>query len=78
MVELGAGESLVAVLEVDPAEGGVAVEIDCQAGVQPGAEDVRLVGVGVRRIMACRPDDLGARLGWLERMALPRMLRIPA
>ncbi|MFT8247015.1 glycosyltransferase [Roseomonas sp. BN140053] len=38
---------------------------------QPEGEE-RLLGVGLHRVMLCRDDDLGARLGWIEdRRLLP-------
>jgi glycosyltransferase involved in cell wall biosynthesis len=80
-VEIGPGERVVCVVEAleVSADGSVAVEIDCSEGVQVGGDgptpDVRLVGVGVRSVMVCRTDDVAARLDWLERMALPRLVR---
>jgi len=80
LIEVGAGERLVCVLDLPEAGGGEgAIEFDCAAGVRLGGEptpDLRVVGVGVRSVMACRPDDILARLDWLERAALPRLVRV--
>lgn len=78
-VEIGAGETLACVLDLPEAGEGAVIEFDCAEGVPLGGEkgpDLRVVGVGVRAVMACRPDDAVARLDWLERMALPRLLRL--
>jgi len=81
LVEVGAGERVVCTLDLAEAgEGQAALELDCAEGVLLGGEgparDLRRVGVGVSAVMACRPDDLAARLAWLEALALPRMVRL--
>jgi glycosyltransferase involved in cell wall biosynthesis len=68
-IEIGPGERLLCTLDLAEAGGGeAAVEITCPAGVPQG--------VGLRGVMACRPDDVLARLDWLERAALPRLERL--
>jgi len=66
------GSRFACVLECEAAGDEVVVEIDGGAGTlvdagegQPG----RLVGLGVTAVMLCRPDDLAARLDFLERQA---------
>jgi hypothetical protein len=65
-------------LEVEPGAGGeVEVEIETDRGVMlPGRDGMpdRQVGIGLLSLMACRRDDLAARLDYLERLALPRMV----
>lgn len=75
-VEAAAGEVFFCMLEIT-AETGVEVEIEFETeqGVTlPGAPEPRQVGVGVRSVMLCRRDDLAARLDYLERAALPRLV----
>ncbi len=81
MLEIGAGETLACTMEAVLAGPAPAViEIDCSAGVLLGGEgatrDLRTVAVGVIAVMACRPDDLAARLEWLESIAVPRLVRL--
>jgi glycosyltransferase involved in cell wall biosynthesis len=81
MLEIGAGERVACSLDlVLDGPGATVLEIDCEAGVLLGGEgavrDLRTVGAGLLAVMACRPDDLGARLDWLEAMALPRLVRL--
>jgi hypothetical protein len=80
-IAIGAGERLACTLDLDlPGEGGAAIEIDCAEGVllggEGGARDLRTVGAGVVAVMACPPEDLAARIAWLEAMALPRLVRL--
>ena len=81
MLPIGAGERVACTLDLDlPGEGVAAIEIDCAEGVLLGGEgtarDLRTVGAGVVAVMACRPDDLAARVAWLEELALPRLVRL--
>lgn len=81
MVVLGAGERVACSLDLPEAgEGRGMLELDCAEGVLLGGEgaarDLRSVGVGVTAVMACRPDDLAARIAWLEALALPRQVRL--
>ncbi|SDB09369.1 glycosyltransferase family 4 protein [Belnapia rosea] len=77
-IEAGAGEALFCMLEVELGMGGeVEIEIETDLGVMlPGRDGTpdRQVGIGLRSLMACRRDDLAARLDYLERLALPRMV----
>ncbi|MBY0331138.1 MAG: hypothetical protein K2X49_10765, partial [Acetobacteraceae bacterium] len=80
-VEIGAGERVACTLDLGPdVTDAAAIEIDCTEGVLLGGEgavrDLRTVGAGVLAVMACRPDDLAARVAWLEAMALPRLVRL--
>ena len=80
-VEIGAGERVACTLDLNPGDAGAAaIEIDCAEGVLLGGEgaarDLRTVGAGVLAVMACRQDDLAARVAWLEAMALPRLVRL--
>lgn len=81
VVGIAAGERVACTLDLAEAgEGRGVIEIDCAEGVLLGGEgaarDLRSVGVGVTAVMACRPDDLAARLAWLEALALPRLVRL--
>lgn len=67
MVELAAGARSVAALEVTMAESVLEIGIDAPAAPDGGAEMPREVGVGLVSVMACRTDDLLARLDYLER-----------
>jgi hypothetical protein len=49
--------------------GGIAVDLESGDGVALGDRAKRQVGVGVVAVMACRQDDLPARLSALEREA---------
>jgi glycosyltransferase involved in cell wall biosynthesis len=64
-LEVGAGAEPIAAIGFEA--GGEAVEIAIEA---PAAllEDGRAVGIGVVALMACRADDVPARLGFLERL----------
>ena len=71
-VTAAAGEVLFCMLDVEAAaEGEIEVEIEAGQGV--ALPDGRQVGIGIRSLMACRRDDLAARLDYLERAALPRL-----
>ncbi len=80
-LEIAAGETLACALDavLDPALPAM-IELDCPEGVLLGGEgaarDIRRVAAGVVAVMACRPDDLAARLDWLESLALPRFVRL--
>jgi glycosyltransferase involved in cell wall biosynthesis len=50
-------------------EAGIAVDLDSGDGVALGDRAKRRVGVGVVAVMACREDDLPARISALERAA---------
>lgn len=71
-IEAGDHERLFCVLQVPDAEGDLAVEIETPVGSR--LEDGRLVGPNLLGFMACRADDLAARLDYLERRALVRMV----
>ncbi|MDB5371665.1 MAG: hypothetical protein JWP04_307 [Belnapia sp.] len=75
-VEAAAGEVFFCMLEITAEAGGeVEIEFEIEQGVAlPDASEARLVGVGVRSVMVCRRDDLAARLDYLERAALPRLV----
>lgn len=73
-VALGKGGEggFACVLDCDAAGGSVVVEIDGGAGTVIGrtkGSAGRIVGLGVTALMVCRPDDLQARLDFLERQA---------
>ena len=66
-------ERLFCVLEVPDAAGReLAVEIDTPEGSR--LDDGRLVGPNLLGFMVCGVDDLAARLGYLERKALAKMV----
>ncbi len=72
-VAAAAGEALFCMLDLEAVAGGeIEVEIEADRGVT--LPDGRQVGIGLRSLMACRRDDLAARLDYLERAALPRMV----
>ncbi|MBX6743764.1 MAG: glycosyltransferase [Acetobacteraceae bacterium] len=71
-VEAGDHERLFCVLQVPDAAGDLVVEIETPMGSR--LEDGRLVGPNLLGFMACRADDLAARLDYLERRALVRMV----
>jgi glycosyltransferase involved in cell wall biosynthesis len=73
-VEAAGREVLFCTLDVTAEAGGeLQIEIETGQGVVlPG--DQRQVGIGVRSVMVCRRDDLAARLDYLERAALPRLV----
>jgi len=50
-----------------------AAEGEIESGQGVALPDGRRVGIGIRSLMACRRDDLAARLDYLERAALPRL-----
>jgi len=55
------------VLQAAAGSAGVAVDLDSGDGAALGDRAKRRVGVGVVAVMACREDDLPARLTALER-----------
>jgi glycosyltransferase involved in cell wall biosynthesis len=65
-LRLSADERLTCVLQGEAGPGGLVVEIDCGDGVKLGDPANRMVGIGVEAVMACREDDLAARLAALE------------
>lgn len=71
-VDAAPGSRFACVLECEAAGDEVVVEIDGGAGALVDAGEGqagRLVGLGVTAVMLCRPDDLAARLDFLERQA---------
>lgn len=68
-------ERLFCVLEVPDAAGReLVVEIDTPEGSR--LEDGRLVGPNLLGFMVCAADDLAARLGYLERKALAKLVAV--
>jgi len=68
-------ERLFCVLEVPDADGrDLAVEIDTPEGTR--LDDGRNVGPNLLGFMVCAADDLSARLGYLERKALARLVTV--
>ena len=66
VLEVAPGAQPVAVLEI-PSPGPVAeIAIEASDADMQGSDDT---GIGVVAVMACAPDDLGARLAFLERLA---------
>jgi glycosyltransferase involved in cell wall biosynthesis len=63
---LGAEQRVTAVLQGVAGPGGIAVDLDSGDGVALRDRAKRQVGVGVVAVMACREDDLQARLAALE------------
>lgn len=73
--EAAGAERFFIILEVTAA-GGDVVEVEFetpQPAEAPGAPG-RQVGIGLRHAMLCRADDWSARLDWLERATLPRII----
>ncbi len=68
-LRLAEGEDATCVLLGEAGGAGLAVDLDSGDGVALGDRAKRRVGVGVRAVMACREDDLPARLAALERAA---------
>lgn len=66
---LAAEERVTVVLQAGAGPAGLAVDLDSGDGVGLGDRGQRRVGVGVVAVMACREDDLPARLSALERAA---------
>jgi glycosyltransferase involved in cell wall biosynthesis len=56
------------VVVLDLPEGVEAAEIAIDVAAEPEGEAAAATGIGVIAAMACRPDDLVARLGFLERL----------
>lgn len=72
VLEAEGGGRFACVLDFDSAGDEVIVEIDGREGTAIDVRDGsagRLVGLGVSALMLCRPDDLGARIDFLERYA---------
>lgn len=63
---LAAEERPIVALEAAAGAAGIIVELDSGDGVALGDRAGRRVGVGVSAVMACRVDDLMARLAALE------------
>jgi glycosyltransferase involved in cell wall biosynthesis len=68
-LSLGPDQRLTVALDGVAGPGGIAVDLDSGDGVALGDRAKRQVGVGVVAVMACRQDDLPARLSALEREA---------
>jgi len=71
-VEAEAGSRFTCVLDVASPGPEIIVEIDGAAGAGIGTRrkpDQRRVGLGLTALMLCRPEDLAARLDFLERHA---------
>ena len=68
-LELGADERASVVLQARAGAEGFAVDLDSGDGAALGDRAKRRVGVGVISVMACREDDLPARLSSLEHAA---------
>jgi hypothetical protein len=66
-LRLAAEERPAIVLQARAGADGVAIDLDSGEGVMFGDRAKRRVGVGVIGLMACREDDLPARLSALER-----------
>lgn len=76
-LEAEAGSRFTCMLEVERPGGEVVVEIDGGAGAALGTRrrpDPRVVGVGLTSLMVCTPEDVAARLDFLERHSF----RMPA
>lgn len=72
-IETGEHERLFCVLEVPDAAGReLVVEIETPEGTR--LDDGRWVGPNLLGFMVCAADDLAARLGYLERKALARLV----
>ena len=68
-LSLGPDQQVTVALDGVAGPGGIAVDLDSGDGVALGNRGKRQVGVGVVAVMACRQDDLPARLSALEREA---------
>lgn len=68
-LSLGPDQPVTVALDGVAGPGGIAVDLDSGDGVALGDRAKRQVGVGVVAVMACRQDDLPARLSALEREA---------
>jgi len=66
-LSLGADQHVTVALDGVAGPSGIAVDLDSGDGVALGDRAKRQVGVGVLAVMACRQDDLPARLSALER-----------
>jgi glycosyltransferase involved in cell wall biosynthesis len=66
---LAPDQRVTAVVQGVAGPGGIAVDLDSGDGVALGDRAKRQVGVGVVAVMACREDDVPARLAALERAA---------
>lgn len=64
---VAAEQRLSVVLQAEAGPGGIAVDLDSGDGLALGDRGKRRVGIGVVAVMACRDDDLPARLSALER-----------
>ena len=72
VTEGGSSGSFACVLDCEAAGSDVIVEIDGGAGILIDITEGsagRQIGLGVTALMLCRPDDLQARLDFLERQA---------
>jgi glycosyltransferase involved in cell wall biosynthesis len=68
-LDLAPGGHPLVVLRAEAGAAGVAVDIESGDGVALGDRAKRRVGAGLVALMACREDDLPARLAALERAA---------
>jgi glycosyltransferase involved in cell wall biosynthesis len=68
-LSLGPDQQVTVALDGVAGPGGIAVDLESGDGVALGDRAKRQVGVGVVAVMACRQDDLPARLSALEREA---------
>jgi glycosyltransferase involved in cell wall biosynthesis len=68
-LSLGPDQRVTVALDGVAGPAGIAVDLDSGDGVALGDKAKRQVGVGVVAVMACRQDDLPARLSALEREA---------
>lgn len=66
-LSLGPDQRLTVALDGVAGPAGIAVDLDSGDGVALGDRGKRQVGVGVVAVMACRQDDLPARLSAVER-----------
>ncbi|MDO9499500.1 glycosyltransferase [Falsiroseomonas sp.] len=67
VLELAAEARAVAALEVQVGARILELSIEADAVAENADPAAREVGIGVVSVMACAADDLGARLGYLER-----------
>ena len=56
-----------------PADGRL-LRVEIESAPVVLENDVRVLGAGLKRVMLCREDDLGSRLGWLEDRRLTPVL----
>lgn len=66
-LDLAPDQMVTCVLQAESGPGGLALDLDAGDGVPLGDRARRVVGAGLVGVMACREDDLAARLSALER-----------